>query len=376
MVRALRSPGSALKPIFYALAFDRGIAHPATLVDDVPTQFGDYAPSNFMDRHYGRISLTEALQRSLNVPAVALLDRLGPVAVAERLRRSGVRLAFGGDGATPGLAFALGGVGTTLEDLVSLYGALADDGRPRPIRYRADAATTEAPVAEAAVADREPPLFGETARWYVGEILRGARPPDSLMTDRYRRQARPLAFKTGTSYGFRDAWAIGYDSAHTVGVWVGRPDGTPSPGRFGANTAAPLLFQLFDDLPPTGRTRPPRPAHGLPLDAKLPPGLRLLGEDFTQTRIAAAGPPPRILYPLDGTVLSLARDPVQDWRPLTLEAEGGRRPLTWIVNGTPLETGRHRWRTPWSPDGPGFNHIVLIDAQGRRAAARIRLVAE
>jgi penicillin-binding protein 1C len=367
VVRALRSPGSALKPIFYALAFDRGLAHPATLVDDVPTQFGDYAPSNFMDRHYGRISLTEALQRSLNVPAVALLDRLGPVAVAERLRRSGVQLAFGGQAATPGLAFALGGVGTTLEDLVSLYGALADDGRPRPIRYRAGAGATEA-----AVADRVPPLFGETARWYVGEILRGARPPDSLMSDLYRRQARPLAFKTGTSYGFRDAWAIGYDRTHTVGVWVGRPDGTPSPGRFGANTAAPLLFQLFDDLPPAGRTRLPRPAHGLALDAKLPPGLRLLGEDFAQSRIAAAGPPPRILYPLDGTVLGLAPNK----RPLTLEAEGGRRPLTWIVNGTPLETGRTRWRTPWTPDGPGFNHIVLIDAQGRRAAARIRLVAE
>jgi penicillin-binding protein 1C len=372
VVMALRSPGSALKPILYALAFDRGIAHPATLVDDVPTQFGDYAPANFMDRHYGRISLTEALQRSLNVPAVALLDRLGPVAVAERLRRSGVKLAFGGEAATPGLAFALGGVGTTLEDLVSLYGALADDGRPRPIRYRAEDDGAQSETTGSTAAGGEPPLFGATARWYVGEILRGARPPDSLMSDLYRRRARPLAFKTGTSYGFRDAWAVGYDRDHTVGVWVGRPDGTPSPGRFGANTAAPLLFQLFDDLPPAGRTRPPRPAHGLPLDAKLPPGLRLLGEDFTQSRIAAAEPPPRILYPLDGTVLDLTRDP----RPLTLEAEGGRRPLTWIVNGAPLDTGRTRWRTPWSPDGPGFNHIVVIDAQGRRAATRIRLVAE
>jgi penicillin-binding protein 1C len=369
VVRALRSPGSTLKPIIYALAFERGLAHPATLVDDVPTQFGDYAPSNFMDRHYGRISLTEALQRSLNVPAVALLDRLGPVAVAERLRRSGVQLAFGGQAATPGLAFALGGVGTTLEDLVSLYGALADDGHPRPIRYRADVVTADAAVG---IDPEPPPLFGETARWYVGEILRGARPPDNLMTDLYRRQARPLAFKTGTSYGFRDAWAIGYDSAHTVGVWIGRPDGTPSPGRFGANTAAPLLLQLFDDLPPAGRTRPPRPAHGLPLDAKLPPGLRLLGEDFARSRIAATVAPPRILYPLDGTVLGLAPNK----RPLTLEAEGGRRPLTWIVNGTPLETGRNRWRSPWFPDGLGFNHIVLIDAQGRRAAARIRLVGE
>ncbi len=364
VVRSLRSPGSTLKPLIYALAFERGLAHPATLVDDVPTQFGDYAPSNFMAKHYGRVTLTQALRRSLNVPAVALLERLGPVGVAERLRRAGMRLDFGGAAAEPGLAFALGGVGTTLEDLVAVYGALADDGRLRPLRYL----TPEAGGAHG-VDLTEPPLFGAAARWYVGEILRGVRPPDSLLPDRYRSQARPLAFKTGTSYGFRDAWAIGYDANHTVGVWIGRPDGTPSPGRYGANTAAPLLFRLFDDLPPGGRTRPVRPAQALPLDAALPPGQRLLGEDFTRGRVAAAGPPPRIAFPLDGSVMShSARD-------MTLEAEGGRRPLTWIVNGQPLSARGDRWHARWRPDGIGFNDIVLIDALGRQASARVRLLS-
>ena len=161
--RAVRSPGSTLKPIIYGLAFDRGLAHPATIVEDAPTQFGDYAPANFMDRHYGEISLAEALRLSLNVPAVALLDRLGPVAFVERLRREGIALALGAPDARPGLAVALGGVGITLEDLVRLYAALASDGRVRPLRHLADAPGN--------VAAREP-LLRPLARWQVVRILR------------------------------------------------------------------------------------------------------------------------------------------------------------------------------------------------------------
>jgi penicillin-binding protein 1C len=361
-----------LKPAIYGLAFERGIAHPATLVDDVPTRFGNYAPANFMRRHYGRVSLSEALRLSLNVPAVALLDRLGPVAVVERLRRAGVRLDFGDPTAVPGLAFALGGVGTTLEDLVSLYTALADDGRVRPIRFLAShdgGGTLDGSVPKR---DDGAVLFGETARWYIGEILRGARPPDSQLPDRHRRQARPLAFKTGTSYGFRDAWAIGYDGDYTVGVWVGRPDGTPNPGRFGANTAAPLLFRLFDDLPPKGRRRPVRPDHTVPLDVALSPGLRFLGEGLSHANLAMSGVPPSIVYPLDETILALP----PEGRALMLEAEGGRRPLTWIVNGKPLARADTRRRVGWTPDGIGFNEIVLVDALGRRSHARIRFAPQ
>ena len=360
VVPAIRSPGSTLKPLIYALAFERGIAHPATMIDDVPTRFGSYAPANFMHRHYGRISLTGALRYSLNVPAVALLDRLGPVAVVERLRRAGAHLSFGDDHAVPGLAFALGGVGTSLADLVGLYAALATDGRMPAIAFTPDP-RTEAPGE---------PLFGATARWYVGEILRGIRPLGTL-PDRFRRRSRPLAFKTGTSYGFRDAWAIGYDNDHTVGVWIGRADGTPNPGRFGANTAAPLLFALFDHLPPSGRVAPVRPDHALALDATLPPGLRDFGRDFAHRHVTAASPPPRIIYPVDGTLIALP--PESD--AITLSSEGGRRPLIWLVNGIPLRTGANRWRARWRPDGIGFNQVVVLDALGRRAEARVRLAA-
>ena len=362
MVRALRSPGSTLKPALYALAFQRKLLHPATLMSDVPTQFGDYAPANFMKRHFGAVTATEALQLSLNVPAVAVLERLGPVSVTERLRRAGLALRFGAPDTRPGLALALGGVGVTLEGLVRLYAALADDGRLRPLSGLATAAEAGAQEAE--------PLFGPAARWYVGEILRGVRPPEDHFPDLRRRQARHIAYKTGTSYGFRDAWAIGYTPRHTVGVWVGRPDGTPSPGRYGANTAAPLLFQVFDHL--GGETPAPaaRPDGALALGGQgLPPALRR----FSGAGLAppsSGRPAPRILFPLDRARIALPAA----GRPLLLEAEGGARPLTWLVDGAPL-VGRARGaRAQWRPDGPGFSRVVLVDAEGRRSEARVQLV--
>ncbi len=363
LVRAVRSPGSTLKPILYGLAFERGLAHPATIVNDVPTQFGDYAPANFMRRHYGEVSLTEALQQSLNVPAVAVLERLGPVSVVERLGREGVCLAFGQGDAVPGLALALGGVGTTLEDLVRLYAAIADDGRPRNLRYLQGDREWE-------TADGSP-LLGRAARWYVAEILRRMPPPGRLMADRHRRSPRRIGFKTGTSYGFRDAWALGFDGAHTVGVWVGRPDGVPSPGRYGANTAAPLLFRIFEQLPSDGAEPPPAPVEALALETTaLPPGLRYLGRGGAPPSVGRAGPPPRIVYPLDASLLALPAA----GRGIGLGAEGGQRPLTWLVDGVPLVAAKWSRGAEWRPDGPGFSEIVLIDALGRRARARVRLI--
>lgn len=360
-VAALRSPGSALKPIIYGLAFDRGLAHPATLVEDAPRQFGDYAPANFMQDYYGEVTLADALRLSLNVPAVAVLEKLGPVAFAERLRRDGIQLALADPGQVPGLALALGGVGITLEDLVRLYAALADDGRLRPLSFRVG--TPEAGLPNV--------LLRTEARWQIGEILRRMPPPARQIADAERRSARGIAFKTGTSYGFRDAWAVGYSATHTVGVWVGRPDGAPNPGHYGANTAAPLLFQVFELLPESGPPAPP-PARGLLLEAEaLPPGLQRLDGSLAAAP-ALGGAAPRIVFPLDNSVLQ--------WRPgdgaLALEAEGGRRPLTWLVDGRPLGAAGWSRRAAWRPDGPGFASIVLVDAAGQRAAARVRLVAE
>ncbi len=362
VIQALRSPGSTLKPLFYGLAFDRGIAHPATLVDDVPTQFGNYRPANFRSEYHGRVTLAEALQLSLNVPAVALLDRLGPVAVTEQLRQAGLRLEFGGADIRPGLALALGGVGITLEDLLRLYAAFADDGHPRALSYL----EAPEPILGAGPQADGNALLGGRARGYLGEILRSLQAPGRVRADGNRKRA--VAFKTGTSYGFRDAWAIGYDAVHSVGVWVGRADGTPNPGRYGAATAAPLLFQVFDQLPPSG------PAHAgeAPplLDAdNLPPGLRYLDRSMLVASARSSEPPPRLLFPPDRSLLDMPGS----GGVLVLEAEGGRRPLSWIVNGVPLASRQGRRRVQWLPDGPGFSEILVVDALGRRVRAEIEL---
>lgn len=361
MIRAVRSPGSTLKPLLYGLAFERGLAHPATLVNDVPTNFHDYAPSNFMDRHYGEVTLTEALRMSLNVPAVAVLRELGPVSVTERLRRAGMRLEFGGGkGEGPGLALALGGAGTTLEDLVKVYTALSDDGVVRELVFSGAMTTPK----------NSQPLMNETSRWYITEILKGLRPPRGTLPDRYRDRAQGLAWKTGTSWGFRDAWAVGYTSRHTIGVWVGRPDGSPSPGHFGASTAAPLLFQVVDQLGNEGATRRPPPDPAIMLFPNdLPPGQRYLGQKEIRIGMNTDTPPPRILFPLKDTLLAVP----EGERGIMLEAEGGRRPYTWIVNGSPLASKNWQRRTEWAPDGPGFSSIVLIDGDGRRAMTSVQL---
>ncbi len=346
MVTAIRSPGSALKPFIYARAFDQGLAHPMTLVDDVETRFGSYAPANFQDQYHGRVTLSDALRLSLNVPAVLLLDRLGPVAFTEAMRREGLPLVLP-KGVQPGLPVALGGVGVTLEQLCAAYAALADDGRIRPIRLDPSAPAAAAPE----------PFAGEGARAVVRAILRTSIPPDGVANHAARTLA--IGLKTGTSYGYRDAWAFGFDGRHVVGVWTGRPDGTPSPGRFGVNTAAPILYDVFDLIgvtPPDTSAREAATAVPAALAALAP------GPAGTAQRSL------KIAFPIDGAIV-----PYLPGKAIPLEVRGGKSPFMWVANGALVGSATPGQSLMWVPDGPGFQTLTVVDATGRAASVALRI---
>ena len=234
MVSAVRSPGSTLKPFLYGMALDEGLIHSESLLQDVPRRYGDYRPGNFAAGFSGAVSASEALASSLNLPAVQLLEAYGPKRFAGELRSAGVPLLLP-PLAEPNLALILGGAGSRLEELVSGYSAFARGGKAARLRFQ--------PQDE--LLERR--LLSPGAAWIVRRILSGHARPDR--DPRAQLVQRPtLAWKTGTSYGFRDAWAIGVAPRHVIGVWIGRPDGTPVPGQFGLASAAPLLLQVHDLL--------------------------------------------------------------------------------------------------------------------------------
>jgi penicillin-binding protein 1C len=224
MVRASRSPGSTLKPFLYAFALDEGLIHSESLLSDTPQSFSGYQPGNFQQNFHGPVSVSESLVKSLNVPAVQVLDQLGSIPFVSMLRRGGLKLDFP-KGATPNLSVILGGAGAKLEDMVGAYSSLARNGMAITPRFVQSDLT------------KERRMMSEGAAFIVRTILETG------------GNNSGIAWKTGTSFGFRDAWTLGVTQQYTVGVWVGRPDGTPNPGFFGANIAAPLLVDIFNALP-------------------------------------------------------------------------------------------------------------------------------
>jgi penicillin-binding protein 1C len=200
--------------------------------------------------------------------------------------------------------------------------------------------------------------------------LEDAPPPPGIVPWRHRAHGSLIAFKTGTSYGFRDAWAIGYDASFTVGVWVGRPDGTFSPGRLGREAAAPILFEVFDRLGP-GTAPSERMPEGVLLatTAQLPANLQRFDKPDLM-RLADSKSGPAIVFPADGTTLELSgADGVLETLPL--KAAGGEMPLLWLVNGQPIAASPFRRQTQWLPDGAGLARVTVIDRAGRAATAEV-----
>jgi penicillin-binding protein 1C len=283
---------------------------------------------------------------SLNVPAIAVLGKLGVNRLSARLAQAGATLVLP-KGEAPGLAMGLGGVGIRLSDLVMLYTGLARQGLATPLVERAGAP---------AASSRR--LLEPVAAWYVGNILIGAPPPDNAPHGR-------IAFKTGTSYGFRDAWAIGFDGRMTIGIWVGRPDGAPVPGLVGRAAAAPILFDAFarSGLAPLPLARAPQGALFAATN-RLPPPLQRFNP--------ASGPseafePPRIMYPPDGASIEVADGHA------ALKIAGGLSPLTVMVNGVPLVPQGGRRTLFFQPDGPGFVRLTVMDARGAADSVMVRV---
>jgi penicillin-binding protein 1C len=353
LTRAVRSPGSALKPFIYGIGFEDGLIHPETLIDDHPIHYGNYAPENFDLTYQGTVTVRRALQLSLNTPAVAVLDEVGPSRLIARLAQAGAPLVLPKDEA-PGLALGLGGVGIRLLDLTMLYSGLARQGTVTPLVEQLG----EAP---------QPPrrLIEPVAAWYVGSVLLGTPPPENAAGGR-------IAFKTGTSYGYRDAWAIGFDGKHTVGVWAGRPDGAPVVGLGGRVTAAPILFDAFARLgsPPQPLPRAPKGVL-IASSAKLPPPLK-----HFQPRDSAGeamSPKVQIVFPPNGASLELSHAAGETPDPIAIKITGGTPPLNVLLNGMPIP-GRKNTRTLFfEPDGPGFVRLTVTDATGAADSVVLRL---
>ncbi len=354
MTRALRSPGSTLKPFIYGLAFEQGMIAQETMIEDSPADFGGYRPKNFDMGYQGDVTIRQALQLSLNVPAIRILDAVGPTRLIARFHQAGVRPVLPPNEA-PGLAIGLGGVGVSLRDLVQLYTGLANGGKAHALRD----GTETVPVTDAAAT-----VLNAPANWQITDILGGMRPPQGAAR-------RGIAYKTGTSYGYRDAWSIGFDGRYVLGVWVGRADASAVPGLSGYVSAAPILFEGFARSGLAAVALPAQPAGVLrPRREDLPITLARFGPAGGASAAGVAEPAPRIVFPPDGARVDLAAATDRS-SPLVLKLQGGRAPFRWLANGKPL-AGLDRTRTAtWQPDGTGYSTLTVIDAAGRAASVGI-----
>lgn len=364
MTQAWRSPGSTLKPLLYGLALDEGLIHSHSLLLDVPRSFGGYRPGNFQASYRGPVTAAEALARSLNIPAVEVLERYGASRFHARLEHGGLPIQLPLQ-AEPNLSLILGGGAVRLYDLVGIYRALGHEGlaaRPRLL--------PEQPLEERRLLS---PGAAHIVRRMLQEGLPGAQQPPGMV------------WKTGTSFGFRDAWAIGIAGDYTIGVWVGRPDGTPNPGHMGADTAAPLWQDIARPLR-FASINPGPPASVSTALICWPDGRRLqqVGASRCATRHTAwllddTAPPTapatglQVIGPNSEGLLRPS--PGQQHVLMPLQVRGGTPPYRWWLNGEPLEAGNSETsRATLHLATPGLHTITVIDDKGAWRQARWTLL--
>ena len=359
MTRKQRSPGSALKPFIYGLAFEEGLIRAQTQITDSPVDFGGYRPKNFDMGYQGDVSIHDALLLSLNVPAVALLDAVGPARLMERLKRGNVSVKLP-EGSDVGLAIGLGGLGISLKDLTQLYTSFINDGRIKQLHER--------PLPPSAKTAIRAPVLDREANWHVSHILKDATPPRGT-------GKLAIAYKTGTSYGYRDAWSVGFDGRYVIGVWVGKPDNSAVPGITGRSAAAPILYEAFAR---SGLALSPFPNAPSGMQeqtfAELPPTLkhfRISSLWAAPSKVPEAAP--QISYPPDGARIELAPTAQGKPMPLVVKLQNGRPPFRWLGNGRVFAANGRKRRISWMPDGQGQSTLTVIDAAGRADSVSVFL---
>ncbi|WP_429910605.1 penicillin-binding protein 1C [Glycocaulis sp.] len=351
LTRRARSPGSVLKPFIYGLAFEDGLAGPGTRIADLPRRFADYNPENFDRTFRGDVTIAEALQHSLNVPAVQVLDAVGANRFLAAMSFAGGRaIVPRSNEGNAGLAIALGGLGITAEEIAVMFAALGAGGEALPLAW----------TPEAAEANRESRgfrLLDRSAAATLVDVLQRSPAPPGRMPARLTSGAPAIAYKTGTSYGFRDAWAAGVSGNYAVVVWVGRADGAPRPGETGRQAALPALFDIFDVIA-----------------RRDPSGIASRTDSLVASN--ATGPLARFDRGMSGPDIVFPPDGAEVWadepgRGFALSARG-QGVLRWYQRGVPvaLDAGG---QSLWQPQGPGFYELTVVDASGRSARTRVRV---
>ena len=336
MIHAVRSPGSAMKPFIYALGFDDHLIHPNTLIMDQETRFGDYLPHNFSNTYTGEVTVAYALQHSLNIPAVKILSRIGTEAFVNKIEAYAGKLKVPKKRAT--LPVALGGVGISMWQLSQLYVALANSGRADRIHYLK--------IPEGSATSKK--LCDKKSAKMITAILREVPAPEGFVDTHHQ-----IAYKTGTSYGYRDAWTIAYSKEYTVAVWVGKPNNATQSRMTGRNTAAPLAFEAFALL----QTLLPQnhwqwsPHY---LGNKVPLGLTYFDKeshDHNRQQLA-------MVYPLDNARFRNAGcgDTLVE-----IKVEHGLKPYFWYIDGNPKEISQTSTTIPFDY---GAHTITIIDNGG------------